>query len=62
MLVVVATADKDDPAAVGESWRPYVAGTVTTVDVDTHHLGMADAASLRVIGPELARRLDAGTD
>ncbi|MCX6468631.1 MAG: amino acid adenylation domain-containing protein [Corynebacteriales bacterium] len=62
MLVFVATADKDDPAAVGESWRPYVAGAVTTVDVDTHHLGMADAASLRVIGPEVARRLDAGTD
>ncbi len=58
MLLFVATADKDDPAAVQSSWRPYVTGTITAIDVDTHHLGMADTEALRVIGPEIESRLD----
>ncbi|GED99905.1 hypothetical protein nbrc107696_03520 [Gordonia spumicola] len=46
-----ATADKDDPAAFRAVWAGHVDGDVHNVDVDTHHLGMADAASLAVIGP-----------
>ncbi|GAC66290.1 amino acid adenylation domain-containing protein, partial [Gordonia soli] len=62
MLVFTATADKDDPAAMAESWRPFVTGTVTNVDVDTHHLGMADADSLAVIGPLLDAAVNASDD
>ncbi|WP_344780974.1 amino acid adenylation domain-containing protein [Gordonia caeni] len=55
--VFTATADKDDPAIIAESWRPYVDGTIHNVDVDTHHLGMASQESLDVIGRAIERRL-----
>ncbi len=57
--VFTATADKDDPTVIADSWRPYVRGAIVNVDVDTHHLGMADAESLRIIGPEIQRGLEA---
>ncbi|GAB33678.1 non-ribosomal peptide synthetase [Gordonia otitidis] len=57
MLVFTATADKDDPAIVAEAWRPYVTGQIRNVDIDTHHLGLADEAALAVIGPELETAL-----
>ncbi|GAB08435.1 putative non-ribosomal peptide synthetase [Gordonia araii NBRC 100433] len=59
LQVFTATADKPDPAAVAASWRPYVTGGIANVDVDTHHLGMADADALPVVGPALQRGLDA---
>ena len=57
MLVFTATADKDDQTVIADAWRHYVTGRVENVDVDTHHLGMADEAALAVIGPELERAL-----
>ncbi|GAA3697904.1 hypothetical protein GCM10022238_12320 [Gordonia hankookensis] len=57
LAVVTATADKTDPAAVRASWRRYVTGTIANIDVDAHHLGLADATSLEIIGPWLAERL-----
>ncbi|QKT08192.1 amino acid adenylation domain-containing protein [Gordonia sp. X0973] len=57
--VFTATADKADPATVAAGWRGRVTGRVINVDVDTHHLGMADADSLAVIGPAVQDGLDA---
>ncbi len=57
--VFTAAADKQNPAAVAASWRPYITGTIVNVDVDTHHLGLADADSLPVVGPALQRGLAA---
>nr|WP_274378029.1 non-ribosomal peptide synthetase [Gordonia neofelifaecis] len=54
--VFVATADKADPATMVDAWRPHVAA-VREQFVDTHHLGMTDAASLAVIGPRIAAAL-----
>ena len=59
VLVFTATADKDDPSTVAAAWRPYVTGSVRNVDVDSHHLGLADESSLAVIGPALEAALDA---
>lgn len=47
-VVVVATADKTDPATVAESWEPHC-GSVTRVDVDAGHLRMGDADVLAVV-------------
>ncbi|MFT4087147.1 MAG: amino acid adenylation domain-containing protein [Gordonia sp. (in: high G+C Gram-positive bacteria)] len=55
--VFVATEDKDDPDAVAASWRPFVAGAVTVTEVPTHHLGMANAEALELIGPALDAQL-----
>ena len=60
-VAFTATADKDDPTLVANSWRPYVVGPIVNVDVDTHHLGMADTESLRIIGPAVQRGLEAAT-
>ncbi|UOG23482.1 amino acid adenylation domain-containing protein [Gordonia amicalis] len=57
--VFTATEDKDDPAQLAAAWRPFVGGSVDNVDVATHHLGMANAEALAVIGPELDRQLAA---
>ncbi|MDH3024096.1 amino acid adenylation domain-containing protein [Gordonia alkanivorans] len=57
--VFTATEDKDDPAQLAAAWRPFVGGSVDNVDVATHHLGMANAEALAVIGPELDRQLGA---
>ncbi|MYR08758.1 amino acid adenylation domain-containing protein [Gordonia sp. SID5947] len=59
VAVVTATADKADPASVRWSWRRFVTGTIANIDVDAHHLGLADATSLEIIGPWLAERLEA---
>ncbi|MFC3243681.1 thioesterase domain-containing protein [Gordonia humi] len=53
-----ATADKPDPASFRADWAAHVDGVVANVDVPTHHLGMADAAALAVIGPVIAQTLD----
>ncbi|WP_279103766.1 thioesterase domain-containing protein, partial [Gordonia paraffinivorans] len=60
--IFTATADKENPELIAESWRDYVSGEVKNVYVATHHLGMADAASLAVIGPCIERVLSEGTD
>ncbi|MFZ2512113.1 MAG: amino acid adenylation domain-containing protein [Gordonia sp. (in: high G+C Gram-positive bacteria)] len=57
LQVFTATADKDDPSGVAASWRPHVAGEILNVDVDTHHLGMANPEALAVIGPEIEAAL-----
>ncbi|AZZ81208.1 non-ribosomal peptide synthetase [Gordonia alkanivorans] len=57
MYVFTATADKENPATVAAAWRPFVGGAIKNVDVATHHLGMANAEALAVIGPELERQL-----
>ncbi|GAC56445.1 putative non-ribosomal peptide synthetase [Gordonia hirsuta DSM 44140 = NBRC 16056] len=54
----VATADKGDPDALVRAWDGHVAH-VETIMVDTHHLGMANAEALAVIGPEIDARLSA---
>lgn len=59
LQVFTATEDKDDPSTIAEGWRAYVSGEIRNVDVATHHLGMADAASLAVIGPVLDAELAA---
>ncbi|WP_353507209.1 amino acid adenylation domain-containing protein [Gordonia sp. ABSL1-1] len=56
--VFTATADKDDPRVIAARWTPFVGGAITNTDVDTHHLGMADADALAVIGPVLDGLLD----
>ena len=53
LYVYTATADKPDPGIVAESWRRYFSGTIHNIDVDTHHLGMANTDSLSVIGPAI---------
>ncbi|AZG48350.1 Tyrocidine synthase 3 [Gordonia insulae] len=57
LSVVTATADKADPGVVRASWRRHVTGTITNVDVDAHHLGLADAAALETIGPWLDKHI-----
>ncbi|AFA74602.1 putative non-ribosomal peptide synthetase [Gordonia polyisoprenivorans VH2] len=59
LQVFTATEDKDDPSTIAEGWRACVSGEIRNVDVATHHLGMADAASLAVIGPVLDAELAA---
>ncbi len=59
LQVFTATEDKDDPSTIAEGWRAYVSGKIRNVDVATHHLGMADAASLALIGPVLDAELRA---
>ncbi|MFT4126208.1 MAG: amino acid adenylation domain-containing protein [Gordonia sp. (in: high G+C Gram-positive bacteria)] len=58
VAVVTATADKDDPASVRESWRPYVSGEIVNLDVDAQHLGLADPAALAIIGPWLDHQMN----
>jgi len=53
MLVFTATNDKDDPSIVADGWVDYVTGAIRNIEVPTHHLGMADAESLAIIGPVL---------
>ncbi|WP_237421985.1 non-ribosomal peptide synthetase [Gordonia sp. SID5947] len=53
LLVFTATRDKEDPSAVARGWEPHVNGSITNVDVDADHLGLANASALEVIGPEL---------
>lgn len=60
--VFTATADKPDPAVVADSWRPYISGTIYNVDIDTHHLGMANTDSLAVIGPAIDAALTSVED
>ncbi|WP_238421308.1 non-ribosomal peptide synthetase [Gordonia sp. 'Campus'] len=55
--VFTATEDKDDPAALAAAWRPFVTGSIDNVDVATHHLGMANADALAVVGPALDAQL-----
>jgi len=57
MHVFTATEDKDDPSQIAGAWRPYVTGAIDNVDVATHHLGMANADALAVIGPTLDAQL-----
>ncbi|WP_431839258.1 amino acid adenylation domain-containing protein [Gordonia hongkongensis] len=57
MHVFTATEDKDDPSALAAAWRPFVTGAVDNVDVATHHLGMANADALAVVGPALDAQL-----
>nr|WP_064569436.1 non-ribosomal peptide synthetase [Gordonia sp. LAM0048] len=57
MHVFTATEDKDDPSLLAGAWRPYVTGAIDNVDVATHHLGMANADALSVIGPTLDDQL-----
>ncbi|WP_018177825.1 non-ribosomal peptide synthetase [Jongsikchunia kroppenstedtii] len=59
LLVFTATEDKEDPATVADGWVGYVTGAIRNIEVPTHHLGMADAESLAIIGPALE---DALTD
>ncbi|WP_062393756.1 non-ribosomal peptide synthetase [Gordonia phthalatica] len=56
--IFVATADKEKPEEVAEAWRDFIGGEIVEVDVDTHHLGMANADALTVIGPVLAAALE----
>jgi len=42
-----------------EGWRPYVAGTIERIDIDSTHSGMSQPAPLSHIGRALARRLGA---
>ncbi|GAB19825.1 putative non-ribosomal peptide synthetase [Gordonia effusa NBRC 100432] len=56
--VFTATRDKADPRIIASGWRLYVTGAIENVDVDTHHLGMADARSLAVIGPRVQEALE----
>ncbi|GAB93098.1 non-ribosomal peptide synthetase, partial [Gordonia rhizosphera] len=60
LLVFTATRDKEDPTAVARGWEPYVAGTITNVDVDADHLGLANPEALDVIGPTLEQWLSGG--
>ncbi|WP_338855634.1 amino acid adenylation domain-containing protein [Gordonia hongkongensis] len=55
--VFTATEDKDDPSTLAAAWRPFVTGAVDNVDVATHHLGMANADALAVVGPALDAQL-----
>ncbi|UPW15718.1 amino acid adenylation domain-containing protein [Gordonia amicalis] len=57
VVVFTAIADKENPARVAASWRPYVSGDVVNHDVDVPHLGMADGAALALIGPLLDKAL-----
>ncbi|EON33170.1 Non-ribosomal peptide synthetase modules-related protein [Gordonia terrae C-6] len=57
MHVFTATEDKDDPSLLAGAWRPFVTGAIDNVDVATHHLGMANADALAVIGPTLDAQL-----
>ena len=62
-----ATEDKPDPVTFRAAWGDHVDGEVHNVDVPTHHLGMADAQALAIIGPAvndalLPRRTVARTD
>ncbi|MFE0750411.1 amino acid adenylation domain-containing protein, partial [Gordonia sp. NPDC058843] len=57
MHVFTATEDKDDPSLLAGAWRPFVTGAIDNVDVATHHLGMANADALAIIGPTLDAQL-----
>ncbi|HNP58753.1 MAG TPA: amino acid adenylation domain-containing protein [Gordonia sp. (in: high G+C Gram-positive bacteria)] len=57
LLVFTAAADKDDPAALSDSWRGLTGGEVVNHDIDVAHLEMSDTAALAVIGPMLADAL-----
>lgn len=57
MHVFTATEDKADPSTLAAAWRPFVTGAVDNVDVATHHLGMANADALAVVGPALDAQL-----
>ncbi|MCF8568746.1 amino acid adenylation domain-containing protein [Gordonia sp. HY002] len=52
-----ATADKTDPEGFRGEWAKYVDGSIENVDVPTHHLGMADAEALAIVGPAVDRAL-----
>ncbi|WP_143965713.1 non-ribosomal peptide synthetase [Gordonia zhaorongruii] len=52
-----ATAEKSAPEEFRAAWHRYVEGSVINVDVPTHHLGMADAASVALIGPAIENAL-----
>ncbi|MCC3325694.1 amino acid adenylation domain-containing protein [Gordonia bronchialis] len=58
--VFTAIRGKVDPSVIADGWRPLVSGQVINVDVDTHHLGMTDEASLRTIGPQIEAALEGG--
>ena len=58
--VFTAIRGKVDPSVIADGWRPFVSGQVINVDVDTHHLGMTDEASLRTIGPQIEAALEGG--
>ncbi|MFW0788916.1 amino acid adenylation domain-containing protein [Gordonia sp. CPCC 205333] len=56
--VFTAIGDKADPRIIANGWRLYVTGVIENIDVDTHHLGMADARALAIIGPRVQEALE----
>jgi amino acid adenylation domain-containing protein len=58
LLVVAATADKDENSPTPDAWRPYVSGRLSVHRVDCWHGAMTAPAPLAQIGPLLAARLE----
>ncbi|MEV6069940.1 amino acid adenylation domain-containing protein [Nocardia sp. NPDC052001] len=60
LLHFTAIRETDADRRPAETWMEHITGTVTDIEVDATHIGMAAAAPLAVIGRELVRRWDRG--
>ncbi|MFE0751733.1 amino acid adenylation domain-containing protein [Gordonia sp. NPDC058843] len=53
VLYFTAVRDRRADAVGADGWGPYVRGTITNVDVDTHHLGMTEDEAIARIAAVL---------
>ncbi|MCG7634861.1 amino acid adenylation domain-containing protein [Gordonia McavH-238-E] len=57
VLYFTAVRDRRPDAVGADGWGPYVRGSITNVDVDTHHLGMTENEAIARIAAVLDNHL-----